>query len=64
MFDRPVIARCQLHKIRDVRDKLPDKLRQVVETRMRAAYGAGSELEAKAQLLALAGELDKTRCHQ
>ncbi len=61
MFDRPVIARCQLHKIRNVRDKLPDKLRQVVESRMRIAYSAGSELEAKAALLALAGELDKTR---
>jgi len=57
VFDRPVIARCQLHKIRNVRDKLPDKLRQVVESRMRAAC----ELEAKAALLALAGELDKTR---
>ncbi len=45
----------------NVRDKLPDKLRQVVESRMRAAYGAGSELEAKAALLALARELDKTR---
>jgi len=44
-----------------VRDKLPDKLRRVVESRMRAAYGAGSELEAKAALLALAGELDKTQ---
>ena len=61
VFDRPVIARCQLHKIRNVRDKLPDRLRQVVESRMRAAYGAGSELEAKAALLALARELDKTR---
>ncbi len=48
-------------RIRNVRDKLPDKLRRVVESRMRAAYGAGSELEAKAALLALAGELDKTR---
>ncbi len=28
---------------------------------MRTAYGAGSELEAKAQLLALAREMDKTR---
>ncbi len=61
VFDRPVIPRCQLHKIDNVRDKLPDKLRQVVESRMRIAYSAGSELEAKAQLLALAGELDKTR---
>ncbi len=44
-----------------MRDKLPDKLCQVVESRMRAAYGAGFELEAKAALLALGAELDKTR---
>ena len=61
VFDRPVIARCQLHKIRNVQDKLPDKLRSVVGSRMRAAYAAGSELEAKAQLDALIRELDKTR---
>jgi len=61
VFDRPVIARCQLHKIRNVRDKLPEKMRGVVESRMRAAYTAGSELEATALLETLARELDKTR---
>ena len=61
VFDRPVIARCQLHKIRNVTDKLPDKLRPTVESRMRQAYAAGSELEARAQLEALIRELDKTR---
>jgi transposase-like protein len=30
VFDHPVIARCQLHKIRNVRDRLPEKLRSVV----------------------------------
>jgi transposase-like protein len=30
VFDRPVIQRCQLHKIRNVRDRLPERLRQVV----------------------------------
>src|SRR5919106_7033687 len=35
VFDHPVIQRCQLHKIRNVRDRLPDKLRSVVTTRMR-----------------------------
>jgi transposase-like protein len=30
VFDRPVIGRCQLHKIRNVQDRLPDKLRSVV----------------------------------
>ncbi len=61
VFDRPVIARCQIHKLRNVTDKLPEKMRPTVESRMRQAYSAGSELEAKAQLEALIRELDKTR---
>jgi transposase-like protein len=60
VFDHPVIARCQLHKLRNVRDKLPERLRGPVEQRMRAAYHAASALDAEAQLSALARELDKT----
>jgi putative transposase len=60
VFDHPVIARCQLHKIRNVRDHLPEKMRGTVERKMRAAYHADSWLEAEAQLTALAKELDKT----
>jgi hypothetical protein len=60
VFDHPVIGRCQLHKIRNVRDRLPDKLRSVVERRMRQAYHATSALTAQAELEALAAELDKT----
>jgi putative transposase len=60
VFDHPVIARCQLHKIRNVRDRLPEKPRTVVERRMRAAYKADSALAAQAELEALAAELDKT----
>lgn len=60
VFDKPVIARCQLHKIRNVRDHLPKKMRGPVEKRIRAAYHADSALEAEAQLTALAKELDKT----
>jgi putative transposase len=60
VFDRPVIGRCQLHKIRNVQDRLPDKLRSVVAARMRRAYHADSALAAEAQLCALAAELDKT----
>jgi putative transposase len=60
LFDHPVIARCQLHKLRNVRDKLPERLRGPVERRMRAAYHAASALDAEAQLAALARELDKT----
>jgi putative transposase len=33
-----VIARCQLHKLKNVRDRLPQKLRSVVAKRIRAAY--------------------------
>lgn len=60
VFDHPVIARCQLHKIRNVEDRLPKKLRCVVAKRMRAAYRAGTALAAQAQLEALAGELEPT----
>lgn len=60
VFDAPVLARCQLHKLRNVRDHLPEKLRGPVAKRMRAAYHAGSALEAQALLEALAKELDKT----
>ncbi len=60
VFDKPVIQRCQLHKIRNVRDKLPQRLRPGVERRMRAAYHADSALAAEALLTALARELDKT----
>ena len=60
VFDRPVIQRCQLHKIRNVHDKLPQRLREVVATRMRRAYHADSALAAEADLSALAAELDRT----
>jgi len=60
VFDKPVIARCQLHKIRNVKDHLPEKIRPTVERKMREAYHAGSALEAEAQLSALAAELDRT----
>jgi putative transposase len=60
VFDHPVLARCQLHKIRNVEDHLPRRLRTTVARRMRAAYHAGSALDAEAQLTALARELGKT----
>jgi len=60
VFDSPVIARCQLHKLRNVRDHLPEKMRGPVGKRMRKAYHADSALEAEAELTALAKELDKT----
>ena len=60
VFDHPVIARCQLHKIRNVEDRLPNKLRSVVAKRMRQAYRADTALAAQAQLQELAGELERT----
>jgi len=60
VFDNSVIARCQLHKIRNVKDHLPQKMRPTVERKMRSAYHADSALEAEALLTALAAELDRT----
>ena len=60
VFDHPVVARCQIHKLRNVRDHLPENMRGPVTKRMRKAYHADSALEAEALLVALAKELDKT----
>ena len=60
VFDLPVIGRCQLHKIRNVEDHLPERLRTTVASRMRRAYHADSALAAEAELCALAAELDRT----
>ena len=60
VFDRPVLGRCQLHKIRNVSDHLPEKLRTVVTARMRRASHADSVLAAEAELGVLAAELDRT----
>ena len=50
VFGKPVIHRCQEHKIRNVKDKLPEKLRSVTEKRMRQAYHAETALKAEAEL--------------
>ncbi len=60
VFDKPLIQRCQQHKIKNVRDKLPERLRTVAERRMRQAYHAESALKAEGLLTELARELDKT----
>jgi putative transposase len=60
VLDHPVIQRCQLHKIRNVKDHLPQRLRSSVGRKMTDAYHADSALEAEAALLALAKELDRT----
>jgi transposase-like protein len=38
VFDHPVIQRCQLHKLRNVTDRLPDAVASTVAKRMRRAY--------------------------
>ena len=60
VFDHPVIQRCQMHKLRNVADKLPDDLAKTVTKKMRAAYQAPSAIIAEAQLEALARELEHT----
>ncbi len=59
VFDHPLIQRCQLHKIRNVEDKLPDKLAATVAKKMRAAYRNPDPLAAEADLEALADGLAK-----
>ena len=60
VFDSPVLARCQLHKIRNVRDKLPQRLRPIVGRRMCAAHHAETALQGEGLLTELARELDHT----
>jgi transposase-like protein len=61
VLEHPVIGRCQLHKLRNVADKLPDRLISTVTRRGRAACHADSAIVAEAQLEALARELERTR---
>src|SRR2546423_6725188 len=46
VFDQPLVQRCQQHKIKNVRDKLPERLRAVAERRMGQACPAASALQA------------------
>jgi putative transposase len=59
VFDHPVLARCQLHKIRNVKGYLPDNVATVVERRMRAAYKNPDPLAGQGDLEALAKELER-----
>jgi hypothetical protein len=60
VFDHPVIARCQEHKVRNVRNHLPKDLAPIVERRMRAAYRNADPLVGQGDLEALARELDRS----
>jgi putative transposase len=62
VFDHPVIQviqRCQLHKLRNVTDRLPDAVALTMAKRLRAAYRNPDPLVAQAELEALAHELDR-----
>ena len=59
VFDHPVMARCQLHKIRNVVSKLPEALGSTVAKKIRAAYRMNSSLAAQAALESLARDLAK-----
>lgn len=59
VFDHPVIQRCQLHKIRNVESKLPERLASTVAKKMRAAYHNPDALAAEATLEDLARQLAK-----
>ena len=60
VFDHPVIQRCQLHKLRNVTDRLPDVVASTVAKRLRVAYRNHDPLVAQADLEALARELDRS----
>ena len=60
VFDKPVIQRCQLHKIRNVEAKLPKALAASVAKKMRAAYHDPDFLAAEATLEDLARQLRKS----
>ncbi len=50
VFDHPIIQRCQLHKLRNVTDRLPDAVASGVAKRMRAAYHNPDPLVARPTL--------------
>jgi putative transposase len=60
VFDHPVIARCEEHKIRNVGRHLRKDLARIVERRMRSAYRNPDVLRGQGDLEALAIELDRS----
>jgi len=57
--DQAVIARCRLHKERNVLDHLPEAERPWVRRKLRAAWANPDASEAQAALTALARQLEK-----
>jgi transposase-like protein len=56
--DRAVVQRCQLHKLRNVRDHLPETQRAYVAKQMRDAYNSATVTTARKKLLQIASWLD------
>jgi putative transposase len=57
--DLAVVQRCQVHKLRNVRDQLPDHRHMHVTRVMRDAYGSASTDVARRRLRALAAWLER-----
>jgi len=53
-----LVQRCQLHKLRNVAEHLPERKRAWVRAAMRKAWAADSVEEARGKLNALAGQLE------
>ena len=60
VFDHPVIARCEEHKVRNVARHLPKDVARIVERRMRSAYRNPDPLVGQGDLETLAKELDRS----
>jgi transposase-like protein len=56
--DRAVVQRCQVHKMRNVEDHLPEARKAYVRRQMREAYKAKTAKTAKKQLLQLVSWLE------
>lgn len=56
--DRAIVQRCQVHKLRNVKDHLPESRRAYVARQMRDAYNSASASTAKKRLLQLASWLE------
>jgi putative transposase len=55
VFDHPVVQRCQLHKLRNVCDRLPDAVASTVAKRICRAYHHADPLIAQAEGVGGAG---------
>ena len=58
--DAAFIQRCQVHKIRNVTEHLPEERRSAVKFRMRVAYSMEEAVDAKNELMKLHDELLQT----